>query len=148
MKSRIEADLRAAMKAGDKARLSVLRLILSEIKSAEINQRKTLSDNDILEVLGKMAKQRRESMKQFSAAGRSDLHEQEKFELSVISSYMPEPLNEAALAALIEQVIAELGATHIKDMSRVMVAIKKQAPHGTDLSVASRIVKARLAAAH
>ena len=147
MKHRIEDDAKIAMKSGDKPRLSALRLILSEIKRIEIDSRKPLDDNGILDVLSKMAKQRRESIKQFAEAGRADLQEKETSELEIITSYMPEPLSETELGALIDQVIAKAGATDIKDMSKVMAEIKAQAHGSVDLSVASRIVKSKLRSA-
>lgn len=147
MKHRFEDDAKVAMKSGDKARLAVLRLILAEIKRVEIDSRKSLDDNGVLDVLGKMAKQRRESIKQFAAAGRTDLQEKENFELEVISSYMPQPLSEAELTALIDETIVNVAATNIKDMSKVMAEIKTRAAGSVDLSAASRIVKTKLTSA-
>ena len=144
MKHRIGDDAKQALKSGDKPRLSVLRLILSEIKRIEIDSRKTLDDAGVVDVLGKMAKQRRESMKQFADAGRTDLEEKENFELEVITSYMPEPLDETEIAALIDEVIAKTEATSIKDMSKVMAEIKAQARGRIDMSIAGRIVKTKL----
>ena len=147
MKHRFEDDAKVAMKSGDKARLAVLRLILAEIKRVEIDSRKSLDDNGVLDVLGKMAKQRRESIKQFAAAGRTDLQEKENFELEVISSYMPQPLSEAELTTLIDETIVNVAATNIKDMSKVMAEIKTRAAGSVDLSAASRIVKTKLTSA-
>ncbi|MBC6414393.1 MAG: GatB/YqeY domain-containing protein [Chromatiales bacterium] len=144
MKHRIEDDAKLAMKSGDKARLAVLRLMLSEIKRIEIDSRQPLDDDGVVDVLGKMAKQRRESIKQFADAGRVDLQEKESFELEVITGYMPQPLSEVELHALIDQAIAHIGATSIKDMSKVMAEIKTQARGSVDLSIASRIVKTKL----
>ena len=147
MKHRIENDAKIAMKSKDKPRLAVLRLILSEIKRIEIDSRITLDENGILDTLGKMAKQRRESIKQFADAGRTDLQEKESFELEVITSYMPKQLNETELATLIDQAINKIGATGIRDMSKVMAEIKTQARGSVDLSVVGRIVKAKLSSA-
>lgn len=147
MKHRIEDDAKVAMKGGDKSRLAVLRLILSEIKRVEIDSQKTLDESGIIDTLSKMAKQRRESIKQFAEAGRADLQEKENFELEVITSYMPKPLSEAELATLIDQTIAKTEASSIKDMSKVMTEIKTQARGSVDLSVAGRIVKTRLTSA-
>ena len=147
MKHRIEDDAKIAMKSGDKPRLGILRLILSEIKLIEINSRTTLDENGILDTLGKMAKQRRESIKQFADAGRTDLQEKENFELEVITSYMPKQLDETELETLIELAISETGATGIRDMSKVMAEIKTRARGRADLSAVGRIVKAKLTSA-
>ena len=147
MKHRIEDDAKIAIKSGDKPRLAVLRLILAEIKRIEIDSRSPLDEAGILDTLAKMAKQRRESIKQFSDAGRADLQEKETFELGVITSYMPKQLGEAELATLIEQAINNTGATAIRDMSKVMAEIKAQARGSVDLSAVGRIVKAKLTSA-
>ena len=147
MKHRIEDDAKIAMKSGDKPRLAVLRLMLSEIKRIEIDSQKTLDEDGIIDTLSKMAKQRRESMKQFAEAGRVDLQKKENFELEVITSYMPKPLDETELSALIDQVISKTEASSIKDMSKVMAEIKAQARGSVDLSTVSRIVKTKLTSA-
>ena len=147
MKHRIEDDAKIAMKRGDKPRLAVLRLMLSEIKRTEIDSQKSLDDDGVVDVLSKMAKQRRESIKQFAEAGRTDLQEKENFELEVITSYMPTPLSETELNTLIDRIITEAGAADIKDMSKVMAEIKNQARGSVDLSAASRIVKTKLTSA-
>ena len=147
MKHRIQDDAKIALKSGDKPRLAVLRLILSEIKRIEIDSRTPLDEVGILDTLGKMAKQRRESIKQFADAGRSDLEEKESFELEVITSYMPKQLDETELETLIELAINKVGATGIRDMSKVMAEIKAQARGSVDLSVVGRIVKAKLTSA-
>ena len=147
MKHRIEGDAKIAMKSGDKNRLAVLRLMLSEIKRVEIDSKTKLDDSGVLNVLSKMTKQRRESIKQFAAAGRRDLQEQEDFELAVITSYMPPPLSADELNALIDQTITNIGATSIKDMSKVMAEIKNQTHGSVDLSAASQIVKTKLTSA-
>ncbi|MXX98488.1 MAG: GatB/YqeY domain-containing protein, partial [Gammaproteobacteria bacterium] len=104
-------------------------------------------DDGVVDVLSKMAKQRRESIKQFAEAGRTDLQEKENFELEVITSYMPTPLSETELNTLIDRIITEAGAADIKDMSKVMAEIKNQARGSVDLSAASRIVKTKLTSA-
>ena len=147
MKHRIEDDAKIAMKSGDKPRLAVLRLILSEIKRIEIDSRAPLDEAGILDTLAKMAKQRRESIKQFADAGRADLQEKENFELEVITSYMPKQLDETELEALINEAIDKTGATGIRDMSKVMAEIKAQARGSADLSAVGRIVKAKLTSA-
>ena len=147
MKHRIGDDAKIAMKRGDKSRLAVLRLMLSEIKRTEIDSQKSLDDDGVVDVLSKMAKQRRESIKQFAEAGRTDLQEKENFELEVITSYMPTPLSETELNSLIDRIITEAGAADIKDMSKVMAEIKNQARGSVDLSAASRIVKTKLTSA-
>lgn len=145
MKLRIEADLKSTMKRGDKPRLSALRLILSEIQRKEIDTRETLDDAGIISVLEKMAKQRREAIAQFENAGRTDLRDKEQFELETILSYLPPPLSEAELNALIEHAFAQSKATSLQDMGKVMAIIKAEAQGRADLSVVSRKIKEKLA---
>jgi len=146
MKSRIADDMKAALKSGDKRRLAVLRLMLSDIKRAEIDARAELDEAGVLAVLNRMAKQRKESICQFADAGRDDLREQEQFELGVIGDYLPEPLSGDELARLIERAIEQTGAADIKAMGKVMSAVKTLAAGRADMAEVSRLVKRRLSA--
>lgn len=146
MKSRIADDMKAALKSGDKRRLAVLRLMLSDIKRAEIDARAELDEAGVLAVLNRMAKQRRESIGQFADAGRDDLREQEQFELGVIGDYLPEPLSGDELARLVERAIEQTGAAGIQAMGQVMSAVKTLAAGRADMAEVSRLVKRRLSA--
>jgi uncharacterized protein YqeY len=138
------------MKSGDKDKLATLRLIQAAIKQAEIDnrsggERPELDDAQVLAVLEKMLKQRRDSIAQFEAAGRQDLVDKEKAEVRVIEAYMPARMSEAELDALIREVIAETGATGAKDMGKVMAAMKQKATGRADMQLVSARVKALLA---
>lgn len=146
MKSRIADDMKAALKSGDKRRLAVLRLMLSDIKRAEIDARAELDEAGVLAVLNRMAKQRKESIVQFADAGRDDLREQEQFELGVIGDYLPEMLSGDELARLVERAIEETGAADIRAMGKVMSAVKTLAAGRADMAEVSRLVKRRLSA--
>ncbi len=146
MKSRIADDMKAALKAGDKRRLSVLRLMLSDIKRVEIDKRAALDDAGVVAVLQKMAKQRNEAMGQFADAQREDLRAREQFELEVIRSYLPEPLSGDELARLIDRAVEQAGASDMRAMGRVMGAVKEMAQGRADLAQVSREVKRRLSA--
>lgn len=144
LRERIQEDMKAAMRSGDKERLGTIRLILSAIKQREVDERITLDDAQVLSVLEKMGKQRRESITQFEAGHRSDLVAKENAELAVIRAYMPTPLSEAELDGLIGQAIAETGASSVKDMGRVMSVIKARAQGRADLGAVGARIKARL----
>ncbi|MFA6038378.1 MAG: GatB/YqeY domain-containing protein [Legionellales bacterium] len=141
LKQRLQEDMKAALKAGDKARLGTVRLIISAVKQREIDERISLDDADILAVLDKAAKQRRESIQQFQAANRDDLVAQEQLELSIIQSYLPEPLDEAALAELVKEAVKQSGASSIKDMGNVMAILRPQVQGRVDMAVLSATVK-------
>jgi uncharacterized protein len=144
LKDRITEDMKTAMKAADKERLGTIRLALAAIKQREVDERITLDDTQVLSVLDKMSKQRRESIAQFEAGNRGDLVAKESAELAVISAYMPTPLGEAELDNLINQAIAETGASTVKDMGRVMSVIKTRAQGRVDLGTVGARIKARL----
>ena len=146
MKSRIADDMKAALKAGDKRRLSVLRLMLSDVKRAEIDKRRELDDAGVVAVLQKMAKQRNEAIEQFAGAQREDLREREQFELEVIQGYLPEPLSGDELTRLIDRAVEQAGASDISAMGRVMSAVKEMAQGRADMAQVSREVKRRLTA--
>lgn len=143
LKDRIQDDMKAAMRAKDKNRLGVIRLILAAIKQREVDERIELTDIQILAVLEKMIKQRRESLTQYQNAGREDLASQEAFEIELIQTYLPAPLNEAELETLIANAIAVTGAQSLRDMGKVMAIIKDQAQGRVDMTTVSIRVKAR-----
>jgi uncharacterized protein YqeY len=134
------------MRAQDKARLGVLRLVTAAIKQREVDERIELDDTAVLAVLDKMSKQRRESIEQFSAAGRQDLVDQEEFELGILQEFLPEPLDEAALSALIGQAIADTGAAGLQDMGAVMNQLRPAVQGRADMKAVSGAVRARLGA--
>ena len=144
LKDQLQSDVKAAMKSRDKRSLGALRLIMAELKRREVDERIELQDQDILVILEKMTKQRRDSLTQYEAAGRSDLAEQEQFELDLIAAYMPEPIEEDELAAMVEAAITTTGASAMADMSKVMAVLKSEAQGRADMGQVSRIVKASL----
>jgi uncharacterized protein len=144
LKDRITDDMKAAMRSGDKERLSTVRLILAAIKQREVDERITLDDTQVLAVLEKMVKQRRESIAQFESGGRGDLVAKESAELAVLQSYLPAQLSEAELAALIDEAIRSTGASSIKDMGKVMGAVKAKAQGRADMGALSARIKDRL----
>ena len=147
LKQHIQDEIKTAMKAGDKSRLAVIRLILSAIKQIEVDERKELSDTDILAVLDKMTKQRRESAAQYEQAGREDLLQQENYEITVLQEFLPAALSDAEIDALIEEAIASTGASSIKDMGKVMGQLKPQLQGRADMGAVSGKIKTRLNAA-
>jgi len=146
IKARIQEDVKTAMRAGEKARLATLRLVLAAIKQREVDERITLDDPQTLAVLEKMVKQRRESIEQFEKGGRIDLADKERAELEIVRSYLPEPLDDATLDALIEEAFSETGAASLRDMGKVMAVLKQRAQGRADFGDLSRRVKARLSA--
>ncbi len=139
--------MKTAMKAGDKPRLGVIRLITSAIKQVEVDERKDLSDADILAILDKMTKQRRESAAQYEQAGRQDLLDQENYEITVLQEFLPEALSDDEIDALIEAAIASTQASSIKDMGKVMGELKPKLQGRADMGAVSGRIKARLNAA-
>ena len=146
LKVQIQEDVKTAMRARDQRRLTALRLITAAIKQIEIDKRIEMDDPAVLTVLDKMVKQRRDSLEQYENAGRDDLAAQEKFELELISVYLPEALSEDELAALIKQVMAETGASSIRDMGAVMNKLRPQVQGRADMKAVSNAVKAQLGA--
>jgi uncharacterized protein YqeY len=145
LKASITEDMKTAMKAKDAARLSAVRLLLSAIKQREVDERKDLSDADILGVIEKMLKQRRDSISQYESAGRQDLADVEKFEVGVLSGYMPQQLSEAEMVAEVEAAIAQTGAKGIPDMGKVMAVLKGKLAGRADMGKVSALIKGRLA---
>ena len=146
LKVQIQEDVKTAMRARDQKRLTALRLITAAIKQIEVDKRIEMDDSAVLAVLDKMVKQRRDSLEQYQKAGRDDLADQEQFELDLISVYLPEALGDEELAALIEQVIAETGASSIRDMGSVMNSLRAQVQGRADMKAVSNAVKAQLGA--
>ena len=144
LKERIQEDMKAAMRSGDKDRLGTIRLIMAAVKQREVDERITLDDTQLLAVLEKMGKQRRESIAQFQAGGRADLVAKENAELTIINAYMPARLADDELDALINQAISETGASSIKDMGKVMAIIKSKAQGRADMAAVGARIKARL----
>ena len=145
VKERLQQDMKDAMRGGDKRRLGVIRLVLAAIKQREVDERTELDDDQVLAVLDKMAKQRRESIDQYGKAGRDDLVEQEQFELDVLKTYLPEQLTEAEIQSLIDEALAATGAGSMKDMGKVMGVLKPRLAGRADMGAVSALIKARLA---
>ena len=144
LKERIQEDMKGAMRSGDKDRLGTIRLIMAAVKQREVDERISLDDAQVVSVLEKMGKQRRESITQFQAGGRADLVAKETAELAIISSYMPAQLSDGELDALINEAIAQSGAASIKDMGKVMAIIKSRAQGRADMGAVGTRIKARL----
>jgi uncharacterized protein YqeY len=138
--------MKAAMRARDSARLSAIRLILSGIKQREVDERIQLTDADVVSVIDKMIKQRRESIAQFEKASRNDLAAGEKFEIDVLSAYLPQQMGDAELAQAVAAAVAEAGASGIKDMGKVMAILKPRLAGRADMGAVSSLVKAKLSA--
>ena len=145
LKSNLQTDMKLSMKGGNKARLLVIRTMLAAIKQIEVDERIELDNDRIIAVLDKMAKQRRESIEQFSKASRDDLIAIEEAELLIIKEYLPEALSETEINALIEQSINSSGAASIKDMGKVMGMLKPQLQGRADMGKVSQLIKSRLA---
>jgi hypothetical protein len=144
LKARLTDDMKTAMRGQDKPRLGVIRLMLAAIKQQEVDTRSELDDATVLAVLEKMLKQRRESYRQYSEAGRMDLATQEQFEIDLIQTYMPQALSADELVSLIQQGIAETGASSMRDMGKVMNWLKPQVQGRTDMGQLSGLIKAKL----
>jgi len=136
--------MKTAMRARDSARLSAVRLILAAIKQREVDERKELDDAEVTSVIEKMIKQRRESIAQFEKAARKDLVDAEKFELGVLSGYLPQQMSDAELAQAVEAAISEANPAGIKDMGKVMAVLKPRLAGRADMAKVSNLVKSRL----
>ena len=145
LKAQVTEAMKDAMRAKDAPRLSALRLLLSAIKQIEVDGRIEIDDACVIAVIEKMLKQRRDSISQYEAAGRQDLADVEKFEVTVLQAYMPQPLSESEVDALVAQAIASSGATSVKDMGKVMAAVKPQLAGRADMGKVSGLIKAKLA---
>ncbi|MES9846341.1 MAG: GatB/YqeY domain-containing protein [Candidatus Sedimenticola sp. PURPLELP] len=144
LKQRIQDEMKAAMKGGDKPRLGTIRLIMAAIKQREVDERIELDDEQVLVVLDKMVKQRRDSITQYEKAGRTELAEQEHYEIGVLQDYLPEALGEDEIAALVADAIANSGAESIRDMGKVMGQLKPQIQGRADMGAVSALVKQQL----
>jgi uncharacterized protein len=144
LKDRITEDMKSAMRSKETARLSALRLLLAALKQREVDERITLTDADVVAVIDKMIKQRRDSISQYEAAGRQDLADAEKFELGVLQGYMPQPMAENEIEAAIDAAIAQTAAKGAQDMGKVMAALKPALAGRADMGKVSAVVKARL----
>ncbi|MFZ1908232.1 MAG: GatB/YqeY domain-containing protein [Burkholderiales bacterium] len=144
LKQRITEDMKAAMRAKDQPRLSAVRLLLAAMKQKEVDERVELTDADVLSIIEKMLKQRRESIAQYESAGRMDLADVEKFESGVLSQYLPQQLGDAEVAEAVAAAIAESGAAGSKDMGKVMALLKSRLAGRADMGKVSGLVKSRL----
>ncbi|MGY3977375.1 GatB/YqeY domain-containing protein [Aeromonas mytilicola] len=145
LKDQLKDQQKLAMLARDKARLGAIRLLMAEIKQREVDTRIELNDEDILAVVTKMVKQRRDSISQFEAAGRQDLADKESAEILVLQEFLPQQLTADEIAALIEQAITESGAAVMADMGKVMAVLKPKIQGRADVGAVSALVKTRLA---
>lgn len=144
LKDRIKEDMKACMKGGDKPRLGVIRLIMAAIKQIEVDQRIELDDTQVIVVLDKMLKQRRESIRQYREANRIDLAEVEEAEILVIQDFLPQPFSEQELDAMINVAVSQTDAVSIKDMGKVMGVLKPQMQGRADMAVVSAKIKSAL----
>lgn len=144
LKQRINDDVKTAMRSKEKELLAVLRLILAAIKQIEVDQRIELDDEQIIAVLDKLAKQHRDSITQFDDADRKDLADKERYELDIVQRYLPTALTEEELTQLIDQAIADTGASSVKDMGKVMGILKSKAQGRADMGKVSGLVKSKL----
>ena len=144
LKQQITEDMKAAMRAKDAARLGAIRLLLAAMKQREVDERIELSDADVVAIIEKMNKQRRDSISQYEAAGRQDLADVEKFEMSVLANYMPQQLSEAEIASAVAEAIAATGAAGPQDMGKVMGVIKPKLAGRADMGKVSALIKAQL----
>jgi uncharacterized protein len=144
LKERITDDMKAAMRSGEKARLGLIRMITSAIKQREVDERIMLDDTQVLSVLDKMIKQRKESLVQFQAGNRQDLVEKEAAEITLLQAYLPSQLSDAEIDALINEAVSATGAGSIKDMGKVMSIIKSKAQGRADMAAVGAKIKARL----
>ncbi|HSH53527.1 MAG TPA: GatB/YqeY domain-containing protein [Methylotenera sp.] len=144
LKAQISEDMKTAMRAKDSARLGAIRLLQAAIKQREVDERIELTDTDVIAAIEKMLKQRRDSIAAYESANRQDLADVEKFEVTVLQTYLPQQLTEEELNAILEKVVSETGASGIKDMSKVMAAIKPLVVGRADMGKISGLIKTRL----
>lgn len=144
LKERVQEDMKSAMRARDAARLLVIRLLLAALKQKEVDERLELTDADVLGVIEKMLKQRRESIAQYEKAARQDLADQEKFEIGVLGGYLPQQMGEAEIAQAVAAAVGEAGAAGVKDMGKVMALLKPRLAGRADMGKVSALVKAKL----
>ena len=145
LKSNIQNDMKVALRAGEKDRLGVIRMLLAAIQTREIEKRDGLDDSEILQVVEKLIKQRKDAAQQYADAGRPDREAQELSEAELLKAYLPEQLSEAELVSLLDEIMTSTGASSMKDMGKVMAALREQAQGRADMGTLSALVKARLA---
>ena len=145
LKNTIGAATKAAMRARDRRRLGALRLVNAEIKRLEVDERRELADTDVLQALARMLKQRRDSLRQYQDAGREDLAEQEQFEIDLIDEFLPQAASDEDIAKAIDEAVANVGATSMRDMGKVMAALRGSLQGRADMGRVSGLVKERLA---
>ena len=145
LKLQITEDMKAAMRAKDSARLGAIRLLQAAIKQREVDERIELNDADVITAIEKMLKQRRDSIAAYESANRTDLADVEKYEVSVLQEYLPQQLTEAEILSILDQVVADTGAAGVKDMGKVMAAIKPLVAGKADMGKISGLIKTRLA---
>ncbi len=146
LKERINEDMKSAMRAKETAKLGAIRLLLAAMKQKEVDERLTLDDDAVVAIIDKMLKQRRDSVAQYEAANRADLADAEKFEMTVLSAYMPAALSEAEVAAAVAKAVSDSGAAGPADMGKVMGLLKPLLAGRADMSQVSKLVKAKLSA--
>lgn len=145
LKATITEDMKIAMRAKDTARLGTIRLLQAAIKQREVDERVELTDDDIISVVEKMLKQRRDSIAAYDSAGRNDLSDVEKYEVSVLQTYLPTQLTDDEIIQILDDVISNTGASSVKDMGKVMGSIKPLVAGKADMGKVSALIKARLA---
>ncbi|MBI1991438.1 MAG: GatB/YqeY domain-containing protein [Betaproteobacteria bacterium] len=146
LKARISDDMKAAMRAKDAPRLAAIRLLLAAMKQKEVDERVELTDTDVISIIEKMIKQRRDSIAQYEAGNRKDLADAERFEITVLAAYMPQALSDAEIAAAIAEAVQSSGAKAMSDMGKVMALLKPKLAGRADMGKVSALVKARLGA--
>ena len=146
IKEQIMADMKAAMKAHDASRLGAIRLLMAAIKQKEVDERVQCGDADIISIIAKLVKQRHDSIEQYTAANRQDLADKEQAEIDVLSTYLPKPLTEEEIQAIIDEAIATLGASGMAAMGRVMGAVKPKLTGRADMGKVSALIKQKLTA--
>jgi len=146
LKTRISDDMKAAMRAKDAPRLGAIRLLLAAMKQKEIDERVELTDTDVISIIEKMIKQRRDSIAQYEAGNRKDLADAEKFEITVLAAYMPQALSDAEIAAAIAEAVQSSGAKAMSDMGKVMAVLKPRLAGKADMGKVSALVKSKLTA--
>ena len=142
--NKLQEEMKAAMKSGDKEKLSTIRMLISEIKKVQIDSKKELSDEEIVSILQKYIKQRKEAYTQYEQAGRKDLAEKELKEIEIVQQFLPPPLSEEELIKIVEEIIQEVGASSIKDMGKVVKAVMDKVKGRAEGSLISKIVKEKL----
>ena len=144
LKERIQEDMKAAMRARDAARLSAIRLLLAAMTQKEVDERQPLADTDVLGIIDKMMKQRRESIAQYEKAARQDLADQEKFEIGVLGGYLPQQMGEVEIAQAVAAAVSDAGAAGVRDMGKVMALLKPRLAGRADIGKVSALVKTKL----